>query len=322
VIKPGAADLKALVSALVGGDEVMRESAIARLTIAGSRAMDRLLPAYAAARNADVRVAVLRAMASIGDRRAAPIAVGALKDGGDVAVAATGVLCALLTASHTPTATAALDALVSTALDRSAEQRVRLAAFESLHDVPGTVRDRVEAALRAEGEPATDAVWAAAAAGRLPDDPVALADALKTRAASAPLATLQKLVDALRAAEPGVRSASRRAEWRTLRGTLHQALARRGSRIALYDLRETLDRADEPLPVPYLAALHVLGDASCLESIAAAYSRARGHDEWWRRQLVAAFRAIAARERITRRHTVMKRVQGRWPEAFAALVDQ
>ena len=317
-----AADLKSLVAALLGGDEVMRESAIARLTIAGPRAMDRLLPAYAGARDAESRIAVLRAMESIGDRRAAPIAVAALKEGGELAVAATGVLRSLLTSSHTPTATAALDALVSTVLDRSIEQRVRLAAFESLQDVPGKVRERVEAALRAEGEPASDAVWADAAAGRLPDHPGVLIEALKTRGASAPLTTLQRMVDAVRTAEPAVRSGERRAEWRAFRGALHQALARRGSRIALYDLRETLGAASEPLPVSYLAALHVLGDASCLEPIAAAYSRAGGRDGWWQRQLAAAFRAIAKRERITRRHAVMKRIQSRWPEAAAAIVDQ
>jgi hypothetical protein len=284
--------------------------------------MDRLLPAYAAARDTESRIAVLRAMESIGDRRAAPIAITALQDGGELAVAATGVLRSLLTASHTPTATAALDVLVSTVLDRSVEQHVRLAAFESLRDVPGKVRERLEAALRAEGEPASDAAWTDAAAGRLPDRPDVLIEALKTRGASTPLTTLQRLVDAVRAAEPGIASPQRRAEWRAFRGALHQALARRGSRIALYDLRETLDGATEPLPVAYLAALHVLGDASCLEPIAAAYSRANGRDGWWQRQLAAAFRAIATRERITKRHALMKRIQSRFPDATAALVAQ
>ncbi|HEV3483920.1 MAG TPA: hypothetical protein VG106_00830, partial [Vicinamibacterales bacterium] len=197
-----------------------------------------------------------------------------------------------------------------------------IAAFESLQDVPGKVRERVEAALRGEGEPAGDTLWAEAIAGRLPEDPAVLADALKTRAAAAPLTSLQKLVDALRTAEPQVRPAVKRGEWRALRGAVHQALASRGSRIALYDLRETIAEADEPLPVSYLAALHVLGDESCLESIAAAYSRARSTDAWWQRQLAAAFQAIVKRERITKRHTALKRIQHRWPAAFAALAAQ
>lgn len=323
MIKPSSAsDLRALLNALLSGDEVMRESAIARLAILGPRAMDRLIPAYAAAPDPDSKTALLRAMESIADRRSAPVAVSALKEAGDVAVAATGVLRSLLTSSHTPTATAALDALLSVALDRSAEQRVRLAAFESLQDVPGKVRERVEAALRAEGEPAGDAVWANAVAGRLPDDPAALEEALRTRATSAPLTTLQKLVDAVRAMEPSVRSTAKRTEWRALRGALHQALARRGSRVALYDLRETIAEADEPLPVSYLAALHVLGDASCLDPVAAAYSRAKTRDAWWQRQLAAAFQAIVTRERITKRHAILKRIQTRFPDAFAALTAQ
>jgi hypothetical protein len=323
VIKPSSAsNLRALVDALLSGDEVMRESAIARLAILGSRAMDRLLPAYAAARDADGKTALLRAMESIADRRSAPVAVSALKDGGDVAVAATGVLRSLLTSSHTPTATAALDALLSIALDRRVEPRVRLAASESLQDVPGKVRERVEAALRAEGEPAGDAVWANALAARLPDDPAALEEALKTRATSAPLTTLQKLVDAVSAIEPGVGSAAKRTEWRALRGALHQALARRGSRIALYDLRETIGEADEPLPISYLAALHVLGDVSCLEPIAKAYSRAQTRDAWWQRQLGAAFQAIVKRERLTKRHAILRRLQTRYSDAVVAMTAQ
>ena len=40
-----------------------------------------------------------------------------------------------------------------------------------------------------------------------------------------------------------------------VRGALHQALALRGSRVALYDLRETIERPPAPLPSSFLAAL-------------------------------------------------------------------
>jgi hypothetical protein len=321
VIKASASgNVKALVEALVSGDDVMRESAIARLAIIGNRATGRLLAAYASAADREEKVALLRAIESVADRRAAPAARDALAEGGDVALAAAGVLRALLASSHTPTATAALDALVSAALNRKADQRVRLAAFESLQEVPGDVRDRVAAALREEGSmprtaAAADALWSDAVSGRLPEDPAALRDALHTRGGAAPLPSLHKLVDAVRAKESAVNSTQRRAEWRAVRGILHQALALRGSRVALYDLRETVEGASGPLPVSYLAALHVLGDASCLEPIAAAYSRADENDAWWRRQLATAFQAVARRERISRRHAVMKRIQGRWPAA-------
>jgi hypothetical protein len=94
-------------------------------------------------------------------------------------------------------------------------------------------------------------------------------------------------------------------------------LALRGSRVALYDLRETLEERSMRLPVSFLTALHALGDASCLEPLASAWDRA-GSDrtadgQRWRQQLATAFRAITQRERITKRHAVMKRIAARWP---------
>ena len=86
----------------------------------------------------------------------------------------------------------------------------------------------------------------------------------------------------------------------------------RGSRLALYDLRETLEAAKAPLPVEFLAAVREIGDAQSLEPIAAAYTSAK--DEWWRDQLVEAFRTVVSRERITKRHAVVKRIEKRWPD--------
>jgi hypothetical protein len=103
---------------------------------------------------------------------------------------------------------------------------------------------------------------------------------------------------------------------------LHQALALRGSRVALYDLRESLSelaaRTDAPagtLPVSFLAALHVLGDESCLEPIAGVWARAGTDDEPWRAQLASAFRAIVKRQKLSRRHAAVKRILSRWPAA-------
>ena len=98
-----------------------------------------------------------------------------------------------------------------------------------------------------------------------------------------------------------------------MRGALHQALALRGSRIALYDLRETLDRSDGPLPSPFLGALQTIGDDSCLEPLAGAFSRA-GSDARWQHQLAQAFREIVKRERITKRHSALRRALAKAPE--------
>src|SRR5262249_23497186 len=140
-------------------------------------------------------------------------------------------------------------------------------------------------------------------------------------AAAASPAALRALVDAVRNAERTARSDRRRDEWRTVRGALHQALALDKSRIALYDLRETLAEADGPLPPSFLAALHAAGDTARLEAVAAAYARAKPGDLRWRHQLIAAFRAIAARERLSRRHAAIKRIAARWPDATRDLTE-
>jgi hypothetical protein len=156
-------------------------------------------------------------------------------------------------------------------------------------------------------------VWQDAIDGRLPEAPGALRDAFGSRAGSAPLNTLRALVDAVRSRER--EDAAHAVEWLALRGALHQALALRGSRVALYDLRETIEACPPALPPSFLAAFHAIGDASCLEPIAAAWGAA-GTDpdgERWRHQLASAFRAIVAREKISKRHASMKRVATKWP---------
>jgi hypothetical protein len=326
-----AAEIRALVDALGTDDDVQREAAIARLGIIGERAVERLCAAYAKTADRRTHRSILRALESIGDRRSLPLARTALVEGGDVAVAAAGVLRTLLSSPHAATAAAALDALVGTTLDAAHDRPLRLAAFDALEDMPPEVRQRVAAAL--DGDPAiglddvarnadgdaarAEAVWRDAAEGRLPETAGHLRDALTRRGASAPLNTLRALVDAVRAQERTT-DGSTRQEWLAVRGALHQALALRGSRVALYDLRETMQAETARLPASFLAALHVLGDASCLEPIAAAWGAAvrdtSRDGARWRHQLSAAFRAIAQREKITKRHALMKRIAARFPD--------
>jgi hypothetical protein len=324
VIKASSsAEIRTLVDALEQGDELHREAAVARLAVIGSRAVERLIEAYGKTTERLSRVTILRALEAIGDHRAGALARQAIHESGDVAVAATGVLRALLTASRTASATEALDALVAVALDRTHAKNVRLAALDALQDMPDDVRARVAEALRADPDagfheisrPAADvAVWNEAMEGHLPEDAGALRGLLATRASGAPLNALRKMIDAVRAKEREV-PAARRDGWLALRGSLHQALALRGSRVALYDLRETLENETDVhrLPVSFLAALHVLGDRTCLEPLAAAWGRTAASEEHIRYQLASALKAIAKREKITRGHTLMKRIVARWP---------
>lgn len=332
-IKPSAAsEIRALVQALGATDVVARESAIARLAVIGGRAVDRLASAYSdGATTRETRVSILRVFESVGDARVIPIAGAALLEGGDLAVAAAGALRPLLDAKSAEVSAQALDALMSTATDHGAERRVRLAAVEALQNLPAGVRDRVAAVVddlnraAANGTPQPlpgsaeeEAIWQDALGDHLPDDPATLRKAVESRAASAPLGLVQKLIDATRQRERDARDEERTREWRALRGALHQALALRGSTVAIYDLRETLDSAAEPLPPTYLAALQVIGDESCLESIAAAYTRA-GSDERWQHQLSGALQAIVSREKIARTSSVLKRLAARWPDAATVL---
>jgi hypothetical protein len=124
----------------------------------------------------------------------------------------------------------------------------------------------------------------------------------------------------VRAQEQRETTVMRREEWRAVRGAVHQALAARNSRLALYDLRDSLLDAGR-LPVTFLAALEEIGDATCLEALASAYeTSSRSGDPWWREHVAAAFRAIVQREGLTRRHAAVKRALARWPDATADLM--
>ena len=300
-IKPSAAsEIRTLIESLGAADDVKREGAIARLAVIGSRAVDRLAGVFAEAGTSRVtKAGILRVLEAAGDARAIPLARRALKEAGDVAVAATGALRPLLASSSADVAAESLDILMTVLLDEKVERRVRTAAFDALQDVP-EVRERIGGILGNPPDSRTvDAVWRDATEGRLPDAAGMLREAVQLRAASAPLGTLQKLLDAVRTTEatPGETAA---ADWRAARGALHQALALRGSRIAVYDLRETVEAATDSLPSTFLTALHLIGDESCLAAIASAHKRSVS-DPRWRQQLEAAFHAIVKREKLSRK---------------------
>jgi HEAT repeat protein len=327
-----SAEIRQLIAALGGGDDVQREAAIARLAVIGARAVDALVTAYSSTTDTDLRIAILRALESSGDPRTIAVAREAIADRGDVAVAAATALRGLLDSTHGPSATEALDLLVATVLDPSADRALRMAAFDALHAMPEGVRARIAEALKTDPDPqmkartldssrgaaAADVVWQEALEGRLPAKAGSLREAAQTRASVAAFTALQKMIDAVRTREGSV-AAGRKTEWQVVRGALHQALALRGSRVAVYDLRESVQDARGPLPSTFLAALHVVGDQTCLEPLAAAYVRAQT-DQRWQSQLAAAFHAIARRERITKRHAIVKRIAARWPEAAESLM--
>ena len=342
-IKPSsAARIQALVADLAGGDAVRREAAVARLIVTGARAVDRLVALAASDAPTPARLAALRALEAIGEPRGldAPLAASDDRDPA-VVLQAIATTRAFLRGSR---GAEAAGRLTQMALDASRAVRVRTEAIAALGDLePSTLRplwaalerdpspavrrqveglaNREAAATPAVRDPADE--LNAAAENDLPDDPAAVREALGQAGSRVALPRVHRILERIREREASEPAASRRAEWTRTRGAAHVALASRGSRLAVYDLRESLESAAAPLPVEFLAALSLVGDGSCLEPIARAYARARKpageqHD-WWRAHLADAFHAIVAREQITRRHGVVKKIARRSPDTLEEL---
>jgi len=304
-----AHDVRALLQAL-GDDGDRRETAIARLTILGSRVVPQLVAAFDPAGARDRQIAVLRVLEAIADERGLPVARTAVGAGGDVAVAGIAVLRELLAKPTKGADVLALDLLLAIARDEAHDRRLRAAAREALDSAPEDVRE----AVRALGKPEDplEALWQDALAGHLPDDGRQLREAISARAADAPLADLRRLIEAIAERERAETKPTALNDWRAARGAVHQALALRGSRVALYDLRETFERASGPLPSPFLAAVTIVGDNSCVEPLASAYANADAEPRW-KHLLAQAFHEIVKRERLTKRHSALRRALAKAP---------
>jgi hypothetical protein len=323
--KSSARHVRECIAELSAPDRTTRESAIARLTVIGTRAVSSLAEVVAdKAAPAAAREGALQALEGIGGPRSLATALDTVDDPNpSVAVAAIGVARSQLTDAR---GLPVVDRLTAVVFDRARPAAVRLAAVRALSDLPLTTLQPVYSALQSDPTPEIAAFAksggiktagesiAPEAAPDLLADPSALRHRLAASPSALPLQALHDLLEQIRKRETSEPVATR-AQWTTARGAVHAALASRNSRVALYDLRETVQQTREPLPVDFLAALETIGDASCLEAIAEAYTRASGASggAWWTRHLSEAFHAITTRERITRRNAVMKRIETRWP---------
>jgi hypothetical protein len=297
------------VQDLRGGSEARREAAIARLIIIGARAVGRLVTEYQSSTDRQLQLSILRVLEAAGDGRAMDVAGRALQAGGDLAMGGVAILRDLLGRDNGQLQAEALDRLLAVAADESIERRVRASAAEALETLPVDIRAILHGKLPA-APAADDAIWADAGDGHLPDNPETLRAALESHAAVTSLPVLRRLIEAVRERERQ-QPPSRAEAWRTLRGALHQAIASRDSRVALYDLRESFESACDPLPSSFLAAVQMIGDETCLDALAAAYCRTPRQQERWRLQLIQAFYAVARRERLTRKHPAMRRALAR-----------
>jgi HEAT repeat protein len=316
-IKASAArEIEALTADLSGPDSVARDAAVARLTVIGTRAVERLMRLAESGAEAGARVAALRALEGIGDPRALATALRLTSDP-HVAIAAAAVSLARVFIRHEKGA-AAIDGLTALALDGTQQEEIRAMAVRALKDLePSTIAPVLQsltgdasALVRAEAHSSTPAHEG------LPDDAHSVRRMLGRGGNGPALPVLVRLVDRIRERE-SAEPPNERPAWTAARALAHLVLARRRSRVALYDLRDWLEQASDPLPVEALAALSLIGDASCLEPIASSY--ARSNDAWWKDRLTDVFRAIVERERLTRRHAKIKRIEKRWKPALGAL---
>lgn len=327
-----APSIAALLKDVLDGAPVAREAAAARLAIAGERAEAALLRALDGAdpRGQAVLLGVL-------DRFPTPRALSAgvaylSSPDATVASAAVAAVRVHLGASDDDASTLALDALVAACLDAARPEATRLAALEALADLGeaglGPVRraladdpsDRIRKAVGGDGDghAADPAVTRLETLAADPGHDPAIVQALVGETgAAATLATLHALVQALDRRERAAATDAERAGWTLALGAAHHALAARGSRLAVLELRDALDRTPPERLGELIPAAEAVGDARCVEPLARAWTAAAPAV---RTRIASAFAAIVARERLTRRHAAAKVIVERWPAAAAALL--
>lgn len=340
--RSSSTEVEELIASLLSGtaSDADREGALARLAVIGPRAVSHILRALLPRGTSEERVRLLHALERVPSPRAVKPVLEALgtTDGGtagpvEVRVAAARAARPLL---DLPAGTASLlDRLTTIALDPAEPAPVRHASLDALEGLSARTLRPIRKRLAADPDPAMRA-RARGAEGpppiepgdratlsqpEVPGDPDAVLSLLGRTGAGAPLSSLHALIGTVRDRESA--GGRRKAEWAAVRGAIHVTLARRGSRVALYDLRETFERVEgHPLPPDFAAAVAMLGDASCLEPLAHAWMHAPrlagAQRASWEKQLREAFHQVWHREKPASRRRVLDRLQHRWADAAAA----
>ena len=267
-----ASEVSSLLHDLQAGDEIARQAAGARLAVIGTRAVEGLHRVVASEATPAAKAAALAALEAIGDPRGVDSALAVLT--GSDAVLATAAGGVLRVALESPRGDEVLDRLAAVAVDTGQPEHARLAALSALQALPARVTapvwDKLKSdpngAVRAavgptgpEAEIAPPQALEAASGGALPEDPETLRRWITVGAAHVSLPVLHRLVESSRRQEAKASDPATRIGWMTARAAAHLALAERGSRVALYDLRETIE-SGTTAPVEMLRALEAIGD--------------------------------------------------------------
>jgi HEAT repeat protein len=298
-MRRSSGDIDRLIADLQTSDSIRRDAAVARLRILGGRAFPRLLELVTTHESATVRALALEALEGLDDVRAVEVAFDALRDGDvNVVIAALGVLRGWVAEE---TGTRLLDAITALVVDRSRDARVRVAALGALSELP----EHLVKPIRDQAPPPESA-------GPSLDDPVAVREWIQAYGADATLSTLHELVTRTRERERAESSSRLREEWLQARGRAHEALAKRNSLVALYDLREAFEGATSALPHSFLSTAAAIGDASCLEPLARSWAAA-GRNLDWKHQLSTTAATIMRREKLTGRGAAVKKLRANFP---------
>jgi hypothetical protein len=286
-----------LIADLDSPDPIRRAASVARLRVLGPRAFPRLARFIGSSSASAARALAISALDGLEDPHAIDVAFAALGASDiETVVAALSVLRGWVPRES---GTRLLEAITAIAVDRERDARVRVAALDALADLP----DDLLRPIREQAPPPEEG-------GPPLDNPVAARDWVEAHGARATLATLHDAIKSFRDAESRAETSGERSEWLRARGVAHQMLANRGSRLALYDARETLSAATAPLPAGFVETLANLGDASCLDPLARAWS-ATG-DAGWRAQLSETARRIVTRAKLGGRSAVVKGIRANW----------
>ncbi len=337
--RSASVEVEELIAALLSGaeDDPQREASLARLAVIGPRAVSHLLRALAAATLPPHRARLLAALERVPSPRSVGPVLRAINSREDparypvlVRVAAVRAARPLLDLAEGPAAV--LECLTRIVLDPAEAPAVRQAGFDALSGLSVRALEPIRTRLAADPDPAMRARASAGTAPHAADeteaglsslrDPDAVLALVGRIGATVPLSSLHALLKAVREREES--GGRRKAEWTAVRGAIHVTLARRGSRVALYDLREALERREEgrSLPSDFMTAMALVGDATCLEPLGHAWMQSsapdRGHDTPWRQQLRDTFRQVWLREKPGSRRRALERLQHRWSAASDA----
>ena len=298
-------EIDQLITNLQKESKIKRDAAVARLRIVGSRSIPRLIAIIKSDANATVRAAALSALETSNDSRARNSAMAALSDKHEsVTLAAITVMRNWLS---TDADAMTVDALVTLVLDPNRSQTVRQAALHALADLPESLVQPLRQQLAQE----IGIKKITAEPTELANNPATALEWLNAKGNKATLSEIHQLITYARVQERACENSSKQAAWCHFRGAAHAVLANRNSRVALYDLKESIEKASKPLPLDYLRAIRSIGDATCLEPLGRAWSGASA-EPWWCQQLADAAKNIMNREKLTGRHTVVKRARARW----------